>query len=175
MKKNGKRPHTRSNGNHRQTAGKTAANGNGHGPPLIPQPHGGALLAGGQPGNRGGGRISERLLEMGDASADFIQRTRDGEITYFLRGICSECKKESKGPKEFGDLLKLIPSPDTRLRAAEIPIKYTIGREKTIRIEGFRGAERAFSVVRQKIRQKLGTQLAEELIQDIILGLKEVQ
>lgn len=174
VKKNGKRSVARSNGDHRKTAALTAVIGNGSHPPLIPQRHGGALLAGGKPGNAGGGRISERLLEMGDASADFIQKTRDGEITYTLNGVCSECGKQSKGPKEFGDLLKLIPSPDTRLRAAEIPLRYTIGRERVIRVEGFPGAQQAFDVIRQRIRMKLGTQLAEELLEDIQLGLKEI-
>lgn len=31
------------------------------GVPLIPQPHGGALLAGGKPGNPGGGRIADKV------------------------------------------------------------------------------------------------------------------
>ena len=147
--------------------GKTAV------PALIPQPHGGALLAGGKPGNAGGGRLTERLFEMGEASADFIEQTRKGEITYTLNEVCEHCGKESTGPKTFGDLLKLIPSPDTRLRAAELPIRYTVGRERVIRVEGFPGAQRVFDIIRSRIRQKLGSGLSEEMLEDIQLALKE--
>jgi hypothetical protein len=42
----------------RQTAGKSAVP-----PRKIPQPHGGALLSGGKPGNKGGGRLKEYAEE----------------------------------------------------------------------------------------------------------------
>jgi hypothetical protein len=51
---------------------------------LIPQPHGGALRAGGTPGNRGGrppSRIRKRLASIVDEKGvDYIRRVLDGKV-----------------------------------------------------------------------------------------------
>jgi hypothetical protein len=165
-RKNGKRPHNR------QTAGKTADNGSA--PALIPQPHGGALLAGGKLGNAGGGRLTEKLEEMGVPSAEFIERLRQGEIEYRLNAVCEHCGKTSTGPSELPEILKVMPSPRDRLKAAEIPIRYTKGLERTVRLEGIPGVSMAFDIIRSTIRRKLGSQLSEELLTDIQEALKSV-
>jgi hypothetical protein len=48
-----------------QPDGKTSGETSGEGPALIPQVHGGALLAGGQPGHKGaGGRPRNEAREL---------------------------------------------------------------------------------------------------------------
>lgn len=177
MKKNGKRPHPASNGKRPKTAPKTAL--------LAPAPpQGGAQLPlGNHPGNTGGkvgrsGRKTDALREQLEGiwdsdGADVVKQILAGEITYKLNGICEHCGKASTGPETLGDVLKMATSPDTRLRAAEIPLRYTIGREHVVRLEGIPGVARAFDAIRSTIRQKLGSGLAEELLTDIQLALKE--
>ena len=71
-------------------------------------------------------------------------------------------------------MLKLTPSSDTRLRAAEIPFRYTLGREQIIRIDGFPGAQKAFHLIRQRIRGNLIADVAEVVIKDIELALRAI-
>ena len=52
---------------------------------LIPQPHGGALLPGGKPGNRGGGRKPNKLVkaleeDLEKAAADLRKKMEAGEL-----------------------------------------------------------------------------------------------
>lgn len=182
MKKNGKRPRVRTNGDHRKPPAKTAMKTAM--PSLVHQPNGrGALLSGGVPGNSGGqlgrsGRKPDALREQlegiwDSGGADVVQQILAGEITYKLNGICEHCGEASTGPETLGEVLKMATSPDTRLRAAEIPLRYTVGRERVIRLEGIPGTQRAFDVIRSTIRRKLGSGLAEELLTDIQFALKE--
>lgn len=186
---NGKRPGPRSNGSNgaprkavSKTAKKTAKAETRLAPP---SPRNGMQLpigahaanTGGKPGRSGRkpDALREQLEGIWDENgADVVRQILAGEITYKLNGICKHCGRASTGPQSLGDVVKMATSPDTRLRAAEIPLRYTVGREHVIRLEGFPGADMAFTVVRQKIRQKLGSSLAEELIQDIIIALKEI-
>lgn len=179
MKKNGKRPHPKSNGHRPLPARvtKLVTEDSVLDVPLRDGRNGGKLRTG-NPGNGGGGRqtaIRERLeILAAEKSLDLIEKMHGGEIVYHFHGVCSKCGAASTGPSEFPDVLKMVPSPDVRLRAGELPLKYTLGRERVIRVEGFPGAQRAFDVIRSRIRQKLGADVAEELLTDIQLSLKEI-
>lgn len=54
-------------------------------PELVPQPHGGALLSGGKPGNKGGGRTPDefkrRMAELAssDAALEYLDECLRGE------------------------------------------------------------------------------------------------
>jgi hypothetical protein len=74
-----------------------------------------------------------------------------GDIVYTFRGRCEKCGHETTNLADI-DLAKLVPSPDTRLRAAEITFKHTLPAEKIIRLEGFPGVQRAFDLMKSRIR-----------------------
>ena len=89
---------------------------------LIPQPHGGALLAGGNPGNKGGGRprsvIREKLSGVMDEHGVAVLEqiiTAPRETTF----TCDECGHQQtvKPPSSDAD----------RLRGVDIAGKYSIG------------------------------------------------
>ena len=103
------------------TATKTAGE-------LIPQAHGGALLAGGKPGNKGGpGRprslIRERLSGVLDEHGvntltEILTAPRETVVT------CSECGSETKVRP---------PSSDAdRIRATDVAGKYGVGTLREI-------------------------------------------
>ncbi|MDP9176746.1 MAG: hypothetical protein M3O61_03610 [Gemmatimonadota bacterium] len=107
-----------------------------------------------------------------DRSVDLIEQMHAAEITYSLNAVCEHCGKTSKGPETFGDLLKVVPSPDARLRAAEIPLRYTLGRESIVRLEGFPDAQRAFFTIEQVMRASLSEPVADSLMAQITESLR---
>lgn len=88
-------------------------------PELIPQPHGGALLAGGKPGNKGGpGRpkeeLREKLARLSEASADeLMKRLESAPETLTAADLASIMDKGAKfnlaTKQEFEDK---TPSPE---------------------------------------------------------------
>ncbi len=94
-----------------------------------------------------------------------------GEIAYTFTGTCEHCGEESTGPSPQG-LVRTTPSPDVRLRAAELTMKYTVGLEKTIRLEGFPGVQQAFHLIKARVRAVLPSEAAEKLLADIGEHLK---
>lgn len=145
--------------------------------------NGNRLPIGAHPGNTGGKRkrsgrkpdAFRRALEdiRDEKGIGVLEQVLDGELAYTLCGVCEHCGKPSSGPK-LEELLKLVPSPDTRLRAAEMTMRYTVGSEKTIRLEGIPGAQAALEVIKGRIRAKLAAAAAEELIEDIHHALRSV-
>lgn len=79
------------NGNGKQVAGPVAPNGNGKAmPAVIPQPHGGALLAGGMPGNKGG------------RPPDLFKRRMRAAATYGAKqAYLAKCLRGDEGPQAY--------------------------------------------------------------------------
>ena len=67
-------------------------------PEKVPQPHGGAILHGGMPGNRGGGRTPSQVKELASAKLPRHVETLDGiagGISYVtMREKCPKCGYE---------------------------------------------------------------------------------
>jgi hypothetical protein len=99
------------------------------------------------------------------AGLPLVERMARGEMLYTLTGTCEHCGQESTGP-DAKQLLRLLPSAEACLRAAELTMKYTVGLEKTIRLEGFPGAQRAFEVIKARTRAVLPPEIAEKLLAD---------
>ena len=78
-----------------ETAGETAVNTS---PGLRVQAHGGALLSGGKPGNRGGGRpkesLRQRMRELLDATLNAMAAALSGE-----RGAAEAYKRIANDPR----------------------------------------------------------------------------
>lgn len=133
-------------------------------------------LVPGNPGNSGGkkgrsGRKSNDLKAQlavirDDKALPLIADVLGGEATYTLTGVCEHCGKPSSGPIR-ADVVKALASPDTRLRAADLTLRYTYGLEKTVRLEGFNGVREAFEVIKGRIRAALAADAATALIEDI--------
>lgn len=148
----------------KKTAAKTAAR-------RIPKHGGGALLTGGAPGNKGGGRkpdvFKAALADVRDTSGmALLREILGGEVTYTLNAKCAHCGKVSKGgPKTFAQLLKLVPSPSDRLRGADLTMRYTVGLEKTVNVKIAAPAdfERAFGIVRDVIAAECVPAIAERI------------
>ena len=147
---------------------------------LIPQKHGGALLPGGKRGHKGGGGRKR------DAFKEQLERVRDehglpvlegilgGEIAYKLNATCEHCGKVSTGPSTIGEVLRLAPTTDARLRAVEMALKYTLGLEKTVRLEGLDGVREAFEAVKTAVRATLPPETANEVLVAIHGELKKL-
>jgi hypothetical protein len=82
-----------------KTAVQTAAEKGATSPPLRPQPHGGALLAGGLPGNRGGpgappSVVRERARTAFHQRIPVLEQIADGQLTVAIRQRCPGCGHE---------------------------------------------------------------------------------
>lgn len=106
-------------------------------PALIPQPHGGALYAAGVRGN-GGGRPADETRRrfkdiLDEGGHNYVRSVVDGEVVYTVN-LKEKCEHCGKPPTREGDtdarILKLLPSPDTRLRAVEIAARVSIGDKR---------------------------------------------
>jgi hypothetical protein len=159
----------------RKTAKKTAKKASAK--HAKPSPRNGVSLpVGAHPGNTGGkagrsGRkpdeFKEALAAVRDTAAmPFLVEILGGEVRYVLRGTCAHCGKESSGP-EFPEVLKLLPTPDARLRAADMSMRYTVGLEKTVRLEGVEGTKEAYDIIRRRILATLGNDAGSALIDSI--------
>lgn len=141
----------------RETAGQTAAL-----PRLVPQPHGGALLTGGQPGNRGGRRYKDDTIEqLGELIAEkgpaVVRQIMTGLVEYEFRGICTKCGQESEEPLEVKALLEALshrtPSPDTRLRSVEVGAKIAWGEKTTVELVSPDVRERLLATIDVLVRE----------------------
>lgn len=129
-----------------ETAGDTAA--------LIPQPHGGALRAGGKPGNRGGrpaSAVRRRLRGSFAERIDVLQGIADGTVTVNLRQVCEHCGQEPTPPSSNGwlqDVLRRVRAAvGDQLKALDIMAKYGLGPPSK-------------TITEDDIRERIGTQLA---------------
>lgn len=104
-------------------------------PTLIPQPHGGAILSGGTPGQTPGpGRprdeVRAALREIAAGKGvKFLDSLMDGEVPVRFVGTCPHCGKESRP-----DLMELSAvaeavgkSVDQRLKANDQTLRYGVG------------------------------------------------
>lgn len=114
-------------------------------PPLVPQPHGGAIQRGGTPGNPGGGRppsvLRERLRGSFAERIPVLEGFADGVVPLSQR--CEFCGKEPTEKLEA--VLKVLGND--RLRALEIMAKYGLGVTKALSDEE----------VKERLRQTLAT------------------
>lgn len=80
-------------------------------PALIPQEHGGALLAGGQPGNKGGGRTPSLTREAArlafDKRIELLEQIADGEALVKIKDADGNVTVATTSP-EVSDRLKAI-------------------------------------------------------------------
>jgi hypothetical protein len=97
-----------------ETATKTAEDGRGPAEPrLIPQAHGGQLLAGGKPGNRGGGRpkesLRQRMRELLDATLDAMYAALAGErsAAESVRAITNDPRITALAP-EVREVIEIV-------------------------------------------------------------------
>lgn len=124
-----------SNGNGRKPNGRNGKGGkNGGTPDLIPQPHGGALLSGGQPGQTPGpgrppSRVKSALRKDFDARRDILNQIADGAVRLRLVGVCKECGHDSPEPLNDGEVLAAIiaqaPKPAERIKALEVMARFS--------------------------------------------------
>lgn len=122
-------PRAKSSQKATKSAGKSAASV----PAKIPQPHGGALLSGGMPGNAGGGRppdeIRARLRAIGfEKGLPFLDGLMDGKVLIQL--ACSRCGNTDTTTdtvlmEKVRDEIRA--SVDQRLKAMEQLFKYGLG------------------------------------------------
>jgi hypothetical protein len=141
-----------------------------------------AHLVPGNPGNSGGkpgrsGRPSDEFKAKLEGIRDtkglpVLEEIIGGTVTYSLNGVCTYCGKTSIGPETLGDVLKLVPSVDSRLRGVDLTMRYSVGLEKTIRLEGLHGIREAFEMIKTTIRGRLAPDAASLLIDDIQTNLK---
>lgn len=147
---------------------------------LIPQKHGGALLRGGKRGHKGGGgrkrdEFKARLEAVRDEHAlPVLEEILGGEIAYKLNATCEHCGKVSTGPSTIGEILRLTPTTDARLRAVDTALKFTLGLEKTVRLEGLDGVREAFEAVKTAVRATLPPETANEVLVAIHGELKKL-
>ena len=137
-----------------------------------------AANSGGKPGRSGRkpDEFKRRLETVRDEKAlPVLEEILGGTISYPLNGTCEHCGKVSRGPTQFGELLKLVPSVDARLRGVDLSMRYTAGLERVIRLEGgIDGTRQAFDAVKQTIRRVLAPDEADDLIAAIHADLKRL-
>lgn len=158
-------------------------------------PRSGAVCpTGAHPGNTGGkpgrsGRKPDEFKELLAGIRDehglpLLEQILRGEITYTINGKCSQCNgpmpsrcsscgKNSTGP-DAKQIVSGAPSPDVRARVLDMTMRYTVGLEKTIKLEGLPGAQAAFETIKARIRATLAPEAALALIDAISKDLKEI-
>src|SRR5574340_885319 len=115
-----------------QSAGSTM-------PVLIPQPHGGALLSGGVPGNRGGGRLKDEIRQRLQRVTDeqgvaFLEDVLAGRVTVEFVGTCPNCHAETRGSDMSAAYLERLEAAARvtvahRLQAVEQALRYGVGTQ----------------------------------------------
>lgn len=154
---------------------RTGQNGTKPGLQLIPQPHGGALLNGGLPGNIGGtGRppseIRKKLADiLEEFGPDVVRDILTGKLKYNFVGTCSKCGEESEGPTTISEILEQfkgsVPTPDVRLRAVEAANKIAYG-EKIVLTMAHPDVLHRLGLLRELIQSRETWETAD-LIQEI--------
>lgn len=124
-------------------------------PVKVAQPHGGALLVGGNYGNKGGGRLKEEVrrayLELGATKGlSLVSSVLDGHVPIRLFGECPQCKFTGllpEGPEYTAFMEKIRASVDQQLKANEQALKYSLGTqdEMTLTSEQVKGLCQAYS------------------------------
>ena len=159
--------------------GKKTGNG------VMQSPRSGAVVpTGAHPGNTGGkpgrsGRRSDAFKQRLEAIRDekgmpVLEQVLDGAISYHLTGVCEHCGKTSTGPKKFEDVLKLLPSIDSRLRGVDLSLRYTAGLERVVRLEGAPDIQRAFDALKAVVRQQLEPSAAAAMLAAMHESLKHL-
>jgi len=132
-----------------KTAAQTAA------PALIPQPHGGALLSGGVPGNKGGGRIADEVRGLARGGfADNLPRAiaiASGMVDIKLRKVCEHCGLPPKSSEP--EPVNVRAAIDSSLKALDLLGNYGVGK---LQVRGI-----ADEVVRDRLRLTIDTIRAE--------------
>jgi hypothetical protein len=95
-----------------------------------------------------------------------LERILDGKIPHAITGKCSECGADSVG-LDVTEIGRLIPTPETMAKVADLTYRYTVPQEKIVRLEGPRDAALVFETIKARIRLHVGSDKAEELIADI--------
>lgn len=146
------------------------------GPKLAPpSPRNGYRLPlGAHPKNTGGKK--GRSGRKPDAFKRALEEVRDAKGLRVLEAILDGSLEYGALPADLDPqtLAKLVPTPDARLRAMELLLRYTLPTEKVVRLEGIQGAQTAFEVIKSRIRAKLAPDVADELIEDIHHALKGI-
>ncbi len=126
------------------------SNGKSSGKPLVPQPHGGALLpgAGGGPQLGAGRPRSEILRSLAGVleggipllkdicDGEAVRKTRVPLLEVLRHARCPECDGKLHAPRkgQTGDVeieSRVSVSPGDRIRALELAARYGLGIEKT--------------------------------------------
>lgn len=150
----------------RSRKGATAAT-----PGLVPQPNGrGALLAGGMPNNRGGGRRPSEVIaasrEAYDVAIPYLAKTAQGIVAMPLREECPKCGHvPDPQPPHVLEAAELAPKHSERVNAARVLGQFA-GLGST------RGVPAAIVQERVKqtldvLREKLGTDLYETVKEEL--------
>lgn len=154
-------------------ATKTAAKSPVH----IPQPHGGALLSGGVPGNRGGGRppdmLGQKLREIGMVhAAPLLEDVMQGKIRLVWVGTCPKCKHVGELPEgDDLDALKdtIRTTVDQQLKASDQTLRYAQKDQKDIDYQ--EAARQYHQCVTDSLNAHVSPQVAETILGDIRVRL----
>lgn len=150
--------------NPKKTAGNSGTRTPGE---RIPQPHGGALLAGGVPGNAGGpGRPTketrERLRELAESRFNILTEIADGEVRLNVREACEFCGKAPTRQSVAEQISVRVPKPADRLTAIATMLRFGLGeRHETISAEW---VSSELAKVRRIIRQAMPAEEADNLL-----------
>lgn len=106
-------------------------------PAKVPQPHGGAIYAGGVPGHRPGpGRPPNELREqLRDAAAARIAvytDMADGVMTIPLRRVCEHCGEAPSAAPSDLELIEAAVAASDRRGAMDSMLRYGLGEQREI-------------------------------------------
>lgn len=120
-------------------------------PELIPQPHGGALYAGGVPGNRGGGRPPSRIRG--------IARKAFGERVRLLAEIADDGEESARD----------------RIRAIDVLGRYGLGQAKGLEQEEFEAVVVGMGeALQRRLRGVLSEAEADRVLREVFEDWKAV-
>jgi len=151
-------------------------------PELVPQPHGGALLSGGQKGNKGGpgrptgalrarmfGALDEQLAVASDIASGQPVEMQEINLPDVLAHV--ECPSCGGGlqPKSVDDMLAKITvrgsaSAGERLRALDFLARYGLGAIKAVSEDDVRSrVERTLDVIAELVTKEQYARIVPEL------------
>lgn len=136
---------------------------------LVPQPHGGAIRQGGNPGNRGGGRPPSAVRRM--ARRLYAERLPvlaaigDGAVQVPLLETCPKCGHE---PNEAETRAALDRAPTPRDQVAAIKALGEVGLGKPVTLEDVRARLRLQNAILREmvppeVQEALFTRLTREV------------
>lgn len=175
-----KRGKGQSGGSSKKSAKKSAT-----GPKLVPQPNGrGALLSGGQPGNKGGtGRPPNEIRAMlretvgghgsvvdDIASGKPIQRIEVPLLSLLPHASCPKCGDRLVSELSAGDQIlitiegKVSASPRDRIAALEYAARYGLGALKDISVDSVRERmQRTLDILQARTTPEQYVEIVREL------------